>query len=358
KLQRGTSYPAIRDSDMREQIIPLPPTNEQRRIVEAIEAQFTRLDAGVAALKRLQANLKRYKAAVLKAACEGKLVPQDPNDEPAADLLARILTERRAQWETDQRAKGKDPRKLTYPEPAAPDTSDLPDLPEGWAVASMDELTSRITSGSRDWSQYYDRGTGTFIMAQNIRLGRLDLAFRQAVDPPQDDTSRERSQVEAGDLLVTIVGANTGDVCLVTEELPDHYVCQSVSLMRPVDMDISAYLSLYMISQENGQKQYQRYIYGAGRPHLSFDQLKMTAIMLPPIDEQQTIVIEAERLLSLIEAIEIIAIQNVARAERLRQSILKEAFAGRLVAQDPHDEPATALLERIQQQRAPRKGQF
>ena len=75
--------------------------NEQRRIVEAIEALFSRLDAGIAALKRAQANLKRYKASVLKAACEGQLVPQDPDDEPASELLARILAERRAKWEAE-----------------------------------------------------------------------------------------------------------------------------------------------------------------------------------------------------------------------------------------------------------------
>lgn len=140
-LQRGTSYPAIRDVDMREQAIPLPPLAEQQRIVEAIEAQFTRLDAGVAALKRLRASLRRYKAAVLKAAAEGRLVEQDPDDEPASELLQRILKERRAKWEAEQRAKGKDPRKLKYEEPAAPNTADLPDLPEGWVWASLEMLS-------------------------------------------------------------------------------------------------------------------------------------------------------------------------------------------------------------------------
>jgi type I restriction enzyme, S subunit len=96
-LQRGTSYPAIRDSDMRDQVIPLPPTNEQHRIVDAIEEQFSRLDAGIVALKRAQLNLKRYKDSVLKAACEGKLVPQDLNDEPAEKLLERILARKRFQ---------------------------------------------------------------------------------------------------------------------------------------------------------------------------------------------------------------------------------------------------------------------
>ncbi len=105
-----------------------------------IEKQFTRLEAGVAALRRVQANLKRYRAAVLKAACEGRLVPTEAElqksagrgqksktkFETGAELLARILTERRQNWQ----GRGK------YKEPAAPDTANLPSLPEGWTWAS------------------------------------------------------------------------------------------------------------------------------------------------------------------------------------------------------------------------------
>lgn len=124
-LQRGTSYPAVHDSDVREQFIPLPPLAEQRRIVAAIEEQLAQLDAGVAALKSAQAKLRRYRASVLKAACEGALVPQDPSDEPASILLERILAERRARWEADQlrkiEARGKklllDTWKAKYVEP-------------------------------------------------------------------------------------------------------------------------------------------------------------------------------------------------------------------------------------------------
>ena len=138
-LQRGTSYPAVRDGDVRSQAIPLPPLNEQRRIVAEIEKQFTRLDASVAALKRVKANLKRYRASVLKAACEGKLVPTEAelaraegrDYEPADQLLERILIERRARWESQEKRRGK------YKEPVAPDTSNLPEAPEGWAWASL-----------------------------------------------------------------------------------------------------------------------------------------------------------------------------------------------------------------------------
>ena len=147
-LNTGDRAPALIWLNLHDYPFPLAPLNEQRRIVAAIEEQFSRLDAGVEALKRLQANLKRYKAAVLKAACEGKLVPQNPDDEPASELLARILRERRAKWEADQRAKGKDPRKLKYPEPAAPDTDGLPELPEGWVWATVEQLISQLRSGT------------------------------------------------------------------------------------------------------------------------------------------------------------------------------------------------------------------
>ena len=124
-LQRGTSYPAVRDSDVLSQELRLPPLPEQHRIVAEIEKQFTRLDASESALKRAQANLRRYRASVLKAACEGKLVPTEAalaqaegrDYEPADQLLERILAERRARWE----AQGK--KKSKYKEAASPDTA-------------------------------------------------------------------------------------------------------------------------------------------------------------------------------------------------------------------------------------------
>ena len=348
--------------------VPLPPIAEQRRIVDAIEVQLTRLDAAVSALVRAKARLKRYRAAVLKAACEGRLVPTEAelaraegrDYEPADRLLDHISQERRVQWETEQltklaaqgRTPGNDLWKSRYVEPVLPGIASLSDKPEGWAVASMDQLTSTITSGSRDWSQYYGEGSGTFLMAQNVQLGRLDLSFRQSVNPPEGDRDRARSQVETNDLLVTIVGANTGNIFKVPVALPEHYVCQSVALMRPVRTEIADFVALYMTSPGNGQKQYDKYIYGAGRPHLSFDQLRMTAVLLPPIAEQARIVAEVEGRLSLIDDLEAIVSANLKRADRLRQSILKRAFEGKLVPQHPADEPASALLERIKAGRA------
>lgn len=205
----------VPQSFLEEASIPVPLFEEQKQIVAEIEKQFSRLDEAVANLKRVKANLKRYKAAVLKAAVEGKLTEawrkQHPNVEPASQLLERILAERRTRWN----ARGK------YKEPAKPDRSNFPMLTEKWTWASVDQLTSHITSGSRDWTRYYGRGSGTFILAQNVRLMKLDLSERQAVDPPDNDAETARTRVSIGDILVTIVGAKTGEVCRIPKELVD-----------------------------------------------------------------------------------------------------------------------------------------
>lgn len=222
-IATGTTFKEISKTKLRTMLVPLAPLNEQCRIVEVIEAQFTRLDAGVATLKRLQTNLKRYKAAVLKAACEGKLVPQDLDDEPASELLARILKERREKWEADQRAKGKDPRKLTYPEPAAPDTSDLPELPEGWVWATVEQvgavgeqavLTGPFGSnlGRED---FVDTGVPVLTIGCLQEYGiDLERAFHVSEEKAQD---LERYRLRVGDLLFSRM-ASVGRAGFVTAE--------------------------------------------------------------------------------------------------------------------------------------------
>ena len=143
--------------------VPIPPKKEQARIVDEIEKQFTRLDAAVAALKHIQANLKRYRASVLKTASEGRLVPTEAelarcegrSYEPASELLKRVLAERRARWEADHRVKlgasgqlpKEDKLKQKYKEPEGPDTSAC-QLPHGWAYVSAQQCASTIKTAS------------------------------------------------------------------------------------------------------------------------------------------------------------------------------------------------------------------
>jgi type I restriction enzyme S subunit len=155
--------PRVDYNDVGRYRIWVAPTPEQHRIVEAIESHLTRLDAAVAALEQVKANLRRYRGSVLKAAVEGRLVPTEAalarkegrDYEPASALLARILEERRRRWEEAElaglRAVGKIPTddrwKAKYKEPLVPSLSNLPELPDGWCWASPDQLTTLITDG-------------------------------------------------------------------------------------------------------------------------------------------------------------------------------------------------------------------
>jgi type I restriction enzyme, S subunit len=308
--------------------IPLAPLDEQRHIADKLDQLLAAVDTCKARLDAIPAILKRLRQSVLAAACSGQLTDEwrhgRPFSESAENFLQKLLTQREQVWIRSSA--------MEYRRPNEPDRTELPNHPDSWVIASMDELTTRITSGSRDWSKYYGSGTGTFLMAQNVRPGRLDLSFRQMVDPPANDRDRLRSQVNKGDLLVTIVGANTGDVCPVTDELADHYVCQSVALMRPIEADLCSFLNLWLNSSAHGRKQYQRYIYGEGRPHLSFDQLRMTPVAVPPPEEQQEIVRRVQSLLNQADRLEMKVSAARARVDESTKGLLAKAFCGDLVA--------------------------
>jgi type I restriction enzyme S subunit len=346
--------------------VPLPPLSEQDRIVEEIEKQFSRLDAGVAALKRVQAGLKRYRASVLQAACEGRLVPTEAkltraegrDYEPASELLKRILAERRAKWEADQLAKmqsqGKSPKddkwKLKYKEPTPPDTSELPELPEGWCWASVDMVSTFITSGSRGWAQYYSADGPIFLRIGNLDHDTiaLDLSDIQHVLPPPN-TEGLRTRVRPLDILVSIT-ADLGMIGLVDDTMGEAYINQHISLVRTVGIISQPYLAWYLASKSGGQKRLYEMRRGVTKIGLGLDDIRAVPIPMPPLPEQQRIIAEIDRHLSVIDELESAIYANLKRAERLRQSILKRAFKGKLVPQDPNDEPVGVLLEKIRKE--------
>lgn len=343
--------------------IPVPPLSEQTRIVTKLEELLSDLDAGVAELKAAQKKLVQYRQSLLKAAVEGALTAewrkQNPPGETGAQLLARILTERRARWEAKQLAKFEEQGKPApkdwqskYPEPVAPDTTALPELPQGWVWASLGQLLQELTSGSRDWSPYYGRGNCTFVMAQNVRPWRPDFSFRQPVDPPEGDRDRDRSEIKKDDLLITIVGANTGQCCRIPEQFENYFVCQSVALLRPVLPVISEFINAVLNSPAHGQRQFREMNYGAGRPHLSFDQITSVVIPLPPIHEQPVIIESLETALAAVTEQDRAILLSLKQSAAQRKNILKAAFCGQLVKQDENDEPASRLLERIRTERA------
>ncbi len=348
-LQRGTSYPAVRDEDVRSQLIPLAPTAEQECIVAEIETQFTRLDAGVAALKRAQANLKRYKAAVLKAACEGSLVPQDPSDEPASELRARILAERRAKWADDLRAKGKNPGTARYDDPAASNTDELPGLPNGWCWGTIEQLSTVVRGASPRpaGDPRYFGGSIPWITVGSLTAD--SKPFLTAVSDFVTEAGCAASRyIEPETLLLTNSGATLGvpKITLIGGCINDG----SVALLH-VDYPLKLYLCYFLSSITLRLRTINQ---GAAQPNLNTGIVKAITVPLPPLAEQERIVAEVERRLSVVQEQETVIAHSLKRAERLRQAILARAFAGKLVPQDQSDEPASVLLERI---RAGRAGQ-
>ena len=363
---KGIAYTGINIETLRKMPIPLPPRSEQHRIVEEIEKQFTRLDAAMAALERARANLKRYRASVLKAACEGRLVPTEAelaraesrDYEPADPLLARTLQERRAKWEADQlarmRTQGKaakdDKWKEKYQEPAGPDTEDLlelPDLPEGWTWASLGQLVWSVKDGPHYSPQYVAEGI-PFITGGNVRPAGVDFEGAKHIAPELHAELCKRCRPEVGDILYT-KGGTTG-IARVNTYSREFSVWVHVAVLKLVGPTDPFYVQ-HALNSSFCYAQAQRYTHGVGNQDLGLTRMVKIVLGLPPFPEQHRIVSEVERRLSVIDELEAAVAVNLKRTERLRQAILKRAFEGKIVPQDPNDEPASVLLERIRAER-------
>lgn len=304
---------------------------------------------------------------MLKAAVEGRVVPTEAelarkegrDYEPASTLVERILKDRRRRWEDAElarlRAKGEAPNddswKKKYREPVAPDVAKLSMLPEGWCWVTSDQLFGYVTSGSRGWARYYSGGGPLFLRIENLDHDSisLDLSSTRRVSPPKG-AEGVRTRVNAGDLLISIT-ADVGMVGVVPKALGEAYINQHISLARPVPgMDLD-YLAWFLASQHGGQPQFGALQRGATKQGLGLDDIRAVNVPLPPLAEQERISDEIDRRFSITDAASRSARRSESQLHRLRQSILRWAFEGKLVDQDPTDEPASALLERIMAER-------
>lgn len=333
-LQAGSTRKRISRRNLATIPLPVPPLDEQRRIVAELEKQFTRLEAGVTALRRVQANLKRYRVAVLKAACEGRLVPteaelakaENRKFETGEELLARILTERRQNWQ----GRGK------YKEPASADITISRALPEGWAWASVDQLADETMIGlDRGRAQQSDDpATGVpYIKMNNVTMdGRVQCNELVYVPASREETLR--FAVGDGDILFNTRNSKelVGKVGLVRN--PPTGAIYNNNLMRiRVPAGVSqAFLALQMCSHEFRQRMELVKKATTSVAAVYSKDLLPLAIAFPPLDEQTRIVAEVERRLSVVEELESVVSADLQRATRLRQSILHMAFTGGLAA--------------------------
>jgi type I restriction enzyme, S subunit len=329
--------PRVNFEQLADYPFPLSPLPDQHRIVAEIEKQFTRLDAGVSALKRVQANLKRYRASVLRAACEGRLAPQNPTDEPADRLLARILAGRRAKWEAEHPDK-------RYVEPAVPVTDGLPELPEGWCWAGVEQACDRIVDCLHSTPVFSDEGR-LCVDSNCIEPGRIVLERVRYVDESTFEERNRRMTPVEDDVIFSREGALLGIAVRVPAKLP-FCLGQRMMIFRPSAVMLGRFFE-HVLNSSDFRSQYRVLVTGTAAPHLNIGDIRLLAVPLPPLSEQHRIVAEVERRLSVVAELEATVAANLARAGRLRQAVLKRAFEGRLAPQDPNDEPASVMLERI-----------
>ena len=339
--------------------VPLAPADEQRRIVDAIESVFADLDAGVAALAEARAGLDRYRQSVLKAATEGALTADwraaHPDAEPTSALLARVTDERRAQWEADQLAKyevkGQTPSKnwqARYKPPAEPETEDLPDAPDGWAWASVDQLAAledrAITDGpfgSNLKTAHYTESGPRVIRLQNIGDGEF-VDVHAHVSQDHFDTL-DNHHIEGGDVVIASLGEELPRACIVPASVGPALVKADCVRFKPnADVVLPAY-ALFSLNAPPTRERTTGSIHGVGRPRINLGKLRTVALPVPPLAEQVAIVEAVEERLSVTDAVAAEIDRQLARAERLRRPVLHRAFTGRLVPQDS-TEPESARL--------------
>jgi len=315
--------------------------------VAKIEELFTQLDAGVSALEKSRAQLKRYRQSVLKAAVEGKLTEEwrrgHPDVEPASILLERIERER------EKSGKG---RQKKLPQL---DTSGLPELPVGWVWVRWDQVGYSQNGRAFTSKEYQPNGF------KLLRPGNLHASGKVVWTEKNTRYMPERWAedypdyiIRSGELVMNLTAQSLQDeflgrVC-VTSPSDICLLNQRIARLTPIEV-VTEYL-LYMFKSRLFRQFVNGLNTGSLIQHMFTTQLAEFVFPLPPLPEQHEIVSEIERRLSVADQTEATLEANLKRAVRLRQSILKKAFRGELVPQNPNDEPASVLLERIRMERS------
>jgi len=343
---RGTTIGGVTKKQLHELPFPLAPFNEQVRIAAKLEELFTRLDAGVEGLRKIRVQLKRYRQAVLKYAFEGKLT-EEWRKTHKHQIQPFVVVRERGSNRTEKNNKQ-----------SSANLADLPELPENWTWVQIG-LCSDAVSGyafkSRDFCKDGDMPV--------VKIG--NIGYSEFVDQggeylPFTFINQFREYVVESDTILMAltrpITKNTLKVCVYPKDAKTGLLNQRVAMIKPHEMIMKGFLFVYLQSSFF-KKQVLEGMSETLQPNLSPIMLKTFFVPLPPLPEQKEITKEIEYRFSTSGNVELVLQHSIEQEERLRQSVLEAAFEGKLVSQDPSDEPAEKLLERIKAERTKSKGE-
>lgn len=360
-LDKSTTIPGLNRDHLYDVKFALASFAEQTRIVEKLEELLSDLDAGIAELKAAQKKLGQYRQSLLKAAVEGVLTAEwrknNKMQETGAQLLARILIERRKRWEEKQLAKFKEQGKTPpkgwqdkYPEPAKPDTTNLPGLPEGWVWASVDQLGDVFLGKMLDKAKHQAGMKLPYLRNISVRWGNIETH-----DLPEmffEDDELDRYGLAAGDVLVC-EGGEPGRAAVCGKEhehLKYQKALHRVRLFSLYEPELLMFFLEYIAKTGKLERSFT----GSTIKHFTKESFITLPVPLPPINEQTEMVEQVKFAFQCAQDQGAAITYSLKQSAAQRKNILKSAFSGQLVPQDPHDEPASVLLERIRAERAVR----
>lgn len=355
--RRGVGLQNLNLRQVSEFTIPLPPLNEQKRIVAKIEALQERSQRVKAELVAIRPLLNKFRQSVLAAAFRGDLTKdwreKNPDIEPASVLLERIKIEQEIWYEKGcQKAVDAGRRKPLNPKKNKKSDKQIfviDNVPDTWKVIRLEDISYLVTDGTHKTPKYQEQGI-PFLSVKNVRPFKVydeDIKF---VSQEEYEVINSRCNPEKGDILYTKVGATFG-YAAINNLSYDFSIFVSLALIKPVNPYFSSEYAEAVMNSPIVYSQAKERVSGIGTPDLHLIEIRDFKIPLPPIEEQKEIVNRIDKLFKIADNIEHQYQKTETDLETLNQSILAKAFRGELVPQNPNDEPASVLLERIRKER-------